>query len=414
MALPWLFFIAGILFSFHYSNAMNGAPGETGKAAMALLKFGYIGNPYVIPTGPTAHVSPVLVGLIALVYQLFGPNSAASDVVLGCVASALYALSVGETLKIVALCRLSKAAGWITLGLLIAVPFFLFQSTIYYRQWDQPFAAYILVMGWRIFEQSQRSATPYRYEAEMGVLTGLAVLISPTTVPAAAITLAGVIWTRRRVANVKISILICAAIIIACVAPWVVRNEIQFRQLIVMRSNFGLEMAVGNAPGALGYSGSGTGGDLHPHDSVAAAKEVARIGEAAYMREMSRRAAGWIAADPARFLTLTLQRMRLTFFPDRQLVGWQPLFGAEIPWLLIMMFGALRIAAIAAALLCRVKPGMALLYTITPLAPYFITHVNMRYIFPTYFVSIVLIAFVADRLFASRLNFSPSDHLQTV
>lgn len=396
--LPWLFFAAGVALAFRYANLVNGSPGESGLAAITLLRSGVIGNPYLIPTGPTAHVSPPLVWLLAAVYRLFGANSAASDVALGIVASLMYALSIRTTLQICAVSGLGRASVWIACGLFVLLPFLLFQAVVNDRQWDQPFAALLLVQGWLAFERSRHSERPYGCEAALAAITGIGALFSPAIFPPLAASLAGMIWMRRKRGDYRLSLLLSAGIVAACLLPWGIRNQIALGHFILTRSNFGLELATGNAPGALGFSGSGDGAPLHPHNSLPAAQEVARIGEVPYMQEMRRQAVAWIAADPLRFVRLTLARIRLSFLPVREMVGWQPALGEELPWVLLVAFGVVRIAALAAAFVLRVRPVLGVLYTVLPLAPYFVTHVNLRYLLPTFFPSVVLIAFVADRV----------------
>ncbi|HEX4260404.1 MAG TPA: hypothetical protein VHY76_04840 [Acetobacteraceae bacterium] len=158
----------------------------------------------------------------------------------------------------------------------------------------------------------------------------------------------------------------------ACLLPWAVRNKVELGTFILTRSNFGLELATGNAPGATGVSGSGSGRSLHPHDSIAAAAHVQSVGEVASMQRMTEQAEAWIIADPARFLRLAAARVRLAFFPSKAIVGWVPGMGMEWPWVLCMVFGALRVAALIGAVLFRIRPVSIALYTFLPLAPYFI------------------------------------------
>ena len=58
-----------------WHSVVNQAPGETGLSALALLHTGAIADPYLIPTGPTAHTAPGTVGLIAAVFAIFDGNT---------------------------------------------------------------------------------------------------------------------------------------------------------------------------------------------------------------------------------------------------------------------------------------------------------------------------------------------------
>ena len=92
-----------------YYAKTNASPGESGLAAINLLKTGIIGNPYPFPTGPTAHVSPVLVMYLAGVFAAFGPNSASARIVLSILAATCYAVSSFLTLRI---CAKHKRVLW--------------------------------------------------------------------------------------------------------------------------------------------------------------------------------------------------------------------------------------------------------------------------------------------------------------
>jgi hypothetical protein len=266
------------------------------------------------------------------------------------------------------------------------------------RQWDQPFAAFFLVQGWLLFERSGTSAKPYRYETGMAFLAGLGGLLSPAIFPTLAALLAAMFWQRRKRGNYRISLILSVGIVAACLLPWGVRNQLVLGQFILFRSNFALELATGNAPGALGYSGSGSGTMLHPHDSAEAARQAARLGEVSYMRGLQRQSLDWIAADPKRFLRLSVERVKLSFFPLRPMIPWYPALGVDLPWILLTAFGVLRVVSLLCAIFVGAKPGLGYLCNLLPMFPYFVTHVNVRYCSTAYFTSVVMIGLVAGRI----------------
>ena len=385
-----------------YGAELNRSPNETGQAAMTLLDQGFIGNPYLLPTGPSAHVSPTLIGILALVYAAFGENTPAARLALGVLAAGLYALSVAVALRLCEACRPGPGARRIAMALFVLVPFFLFWSVVYNRQWDQPFSALILVLGWLVYERARTDPRPYRAEAKLAALAGIGALFSPALLAPLLLGVAGTIWRRRAVQAPWRAALLAACIVAACLLPWGVRNQMVLGEFILARSNGALELATGNAPDANGVSGSSAiGKTLHPHDSPAAAAEVARVGELAYMRDMHALVVGWWQAEPRRLLALSLRRVVLTFLPARRLVPWHPLVPtllpwALLPWAVLLLFGALRLAALGAALVLRQRPLEGAVFTVLPLAPYFVTHVNIRYLYLVYFTSVVLIAVVLD------------------
>jgi hypothetical protein len=63
--------------------------GEIRRVAMSLLRTGQFADPYMIPTGPTAHPTPLSPALLALIYHAFGMTATA-----GCVCARWWELAV--------------------------------------------------------------------------------------------------------------------------------------------------------------------------------------------------------------------------------------------------------------------------------------------------------------------------------
>ena len=380
-----------------YFRGVNPAPGETGLAALTLLHEGFIGDPYSLPTGPTAHVSPILAAYLAGMYEVFGGNTGPARAALGMVAAAAFALSARAAVGICSLPGRPAGARWVAAALLSVMSgMLLFDAVVTLRQWDQPFAALVLILGWQVLEHTRRGLVSLYCGAGLaGLLAGTGCLLSPAIFPGLLASLALLAWTGGGARGVKAALL-GAAIAAAIVLPWGVRNEVVLGRFIITRSNFPLEMAIGNAPGADGTSDSGIGRALHPHQSPAASAEMARIGELAYMAELGAKVHVWIAAEPARFAWLILTRMRLCFVPTRPMVGWYPWIGTRLPWAATDAFGAATLLALAivSALQWRRPAGLllpAVFFAVLPLAPYFLTHVNLRYLYVTRPADAVLI-----------------------
>lgn len=370
-------------------TAVNAGAGETGLAAASLVRDGVIGNPYAVPTGPTAHVSPVHVGLLAVVYALFGVNSPAARAVLSLICLVTY---LGCTAGVLWFCqtqRLGRMAQAVALFLTCLLPFQLFTGVISLRQWDQPFAAATLVASLLAsFDPAVRDRPAYWLEARMAGLTGIAALVSPSAVPTLIYTSLYLLWVRRHLRPVRAGLL-WLVIVGVCVIPWGLRNQAELGHFVLTRSNFPLELAVGNHDGATGRSSTDV--KVHPHDSVAAAHRVAEVGEVAYMTELKAQVIEWIRAHPADFVRLTVTRIRLLIAPDGSIVGWDPLFGAAGVAGLTLAFAIVRLLAAALVLAFGQHRLLWLAHCVLPLAPYAVTHVSMRYEYSVLFTSICLI-----------------------
>lgn len=137
--------LVGTVLSFSHTG-LNVGLGETGRAAISLLHHGLLGDPYLLPTGPTAHVSPAHAAYLAAVFWLFGENTPAARAApsLVCVGlwpgSAYLGIRIGERLRLEAI-GIGVIVFWTCLW-----PFFLPDAVIQYRQWDQPFAAFLLAL----------------------------------------------------------------------------------------------------------------------------------------------------------------------------------------------------------------------------------------------------------------------------
>src|SRR5687768_10259841 len=74
----------------HKYTGVNESPGETGLAALSLLVHSTISNPHNIPTGPTAHVSPLMTLIMAGVFATFDGNTPAARVWLSIISAGAY------------------------------------------------------------------------------------------------------------------------------------------------------------------------------------------------------------------------------------------------------------------------------------------------------------------------------------
>ena len=398
-AIPVLLFIAGCGLAAHFAG-VSWHPKESTKAAAALLRHGYVGNPYLLPTGPTAHVSPVLAYYMAAIYALFGVDSWLANVVLGFVASAAYAFCITLVFRLLVTLRVSRQGLWLGVVLVLGFSFFVYYMVTYCHDWEEPFSSILLIYGWLVLEKF-RATAKQGLIAVMALLTGFGGLLSPVLLPSLFLALLLMLWWSyarqgRALPGVARRGILSALIIAVFLVPWGIRNDILLGKFIITRSNFGLELAVGNQPGAQGPTGIGWTAPIHPSVSLQAARQVQVIGEVRYMARMTKLAKHWILADPARFVRLTLTRIRISFLPEQDMKIWFPVIGSAIGLALLWLFGILKLFAIAGSLILRIRPIEMLLFTLLPLAPYFITHVYLRYEIPSIFPSMVLMVIVAD------------------
>lgn len=149
-----------------------------------------------------------------------------------------------------------------------------------------------------------------RRTAAAGVLLGLAVLVRPISLailPVAA--LAWWIGTRDRRVVLRSTALLVVGVV-ACIAPWTVRNALRMDAFVPISTNTGENLCIGHAPGATGaFAGL---------EACATEETVldGPAGEVAADREKIRVAIDAARADPAREVGLLWERFYFTWVRD--------------------------------------------------------------------------------------------------
>ena len=103
----------------------------------------------------------------------------------------------------------------------------------------------------------------------------------------------------------------------ALIAPWAMRNQAVLGHPILLRSNFGLELAIANYDGALDPVSPRAAG-MARINAVHQTRErfAAAGGEVAYSQRVGADAERWIAAHPLDFVRLSLRHYRQFYVPD--------------------------------------------------------------------------------------------------
>jgi hypothetical protein len=186
-------------------------------------------------------------------------------------------------------------------------------------------------------------------------LVGFLALINPPAALGAygafgVLTLKRVPW--RRWIGVALVMTVGLAIF---VAPWGLRNERVFGRLILSRSNFPLEHALGFHPGAVDAADPAAdfvarGKAIHPYtnDPVSPARaEFARLGEIAYMDKLRAETAAWERAHPIDTVRLAVRHLVEFWLPP----SWSwTMFGRATPMVMpsLVFVWATTLAAFAA------------------------------------------------------------------
>lgn len=370
----WLIFAVSSLIRIVKVLAAPRPPGthlsEMENIARSLALHGTFADPYLLPTGPTAHTAPGYPLLLGLIFLLFGTGVAGetmSRIVSAIVASIQYAL-LPRVSTALGLPRFTGAVA----GLLAALAPYKGYVEGSRDSVDQPYVALALVLlflyTWKAWSSPAETISPLA----RGLWWGLASLFSPILGFVFAAIIGYEFFAMRRHAGLAPLLAAFAAI----QAPWAIRNWMEFHAFVPARSNFGLELRVSNRPESYALMednvSHGVMRRFHPGLNEDEARKVAAQGEIAYTRSEMADARAEIRRDPARFLRLTGERFwRFWLAPSRR-------FKTTAVSAAITLLGLLGLCLLPA------NPGIRLTWLILvtyPLVYYFI-QVDARYTYP--------------------------------
>jgi len=295
--------------------------------------------------------------------------------------------------------RLHAGSGWIAAYSMAILPINLEIEA--FGGWEQPYAALALLILLMLFcRLSDEAWGSRRTIIFLGLVIGTVALLSPQIVPAAMLMVLVEFSTRpglrQRIAAGGIMIAVAAGTVIT---PWVVRNWYALGGFVPVRSNFGLELQMGNNPFANGTTVGTTLEDrqnlfyrYHPFSNWRERDRLVEMGELAYMRDNQRQALQWIREHPTRTAWLTGRRFSLYWFPAPSL--WGTYSRAAV-------FKSLTVCSLTiSAMVClcwlwytgHVRTWLIVAAMFGPSTPYMITHVDIRYRYPIVALSAVLAA----------------------
>ncbi len=304
------FAIRAILLAVWVSNHQDfyRLGGEIGRVALTLCRTGQFADPYMIPTGPTAHPTPLSPALLALICHFLGITEAAGYV------CAMVGIASYSTLSALMpwLARelgMGARAGILTGVFCAIIPMQGLGEAIGLGAVAHASLAFALLVV--AFLRRWRAA---RASAVASMMLGLACGAAFHVLPPLLLVVLGYLifelgWKRSR-RQVLLAACVAAGAILACI-PWTWRNYAALHGLFFIRSNFGLELRIANHPGAdadIEVTLARQGTLRHPSENLDEARLVRDLGEAEYNRRARDEALEWIRTHPADFLRLTWMR----------------------------------------------------------------------------------------------------------
>ena len=384
------------------------AGGEVVRVARSLADHGTFANPFQsMNTGVTAHVAPVYPFIYAVFLKVFGTGYPSLLILWG-VNIAFLALQMAAMPWIT-----SRLGLGITPGLIAATLGSISLHTTVDASWECFLAGLMVLIACVLTWRTENWSATLR-AVLLGIAWGIFVLTSPLMVLLLVAWPIIVIASRPR-SEWRVLSLRAAAMLTATaltIAPWIVRNYVQFGAFIFVRDNLGLELSVGNNPCAgitlKETEHSGCLYTYHPNSNPNVAKIVADSGELTFERARLRQALSWIGSNRAAFLKLSVQRFREFWFPS-MFRRWEDF----IVWPITL----LSVAGIFT--LWRKNPLFARLILATWIlfpAIYYFVPAETRYTYPIYWTTLLsagcALAELVTRRFTTRsipAN-SPAEH----
>ena len=285
---------------------------ETGAVAFSLFQTGEFADPYLIPTGPTAHMPPLQVGLFALLYKVVG-YSYLGGLIRWLLVMAAHATIFALLPWFAGKMGMSREMG--TLGGLLGalIPHWPYEL--------ESFSALALVLllvaflnRWREGGESEaaeeKEGSAIWGSLILGLFAGVSFHVQPALLPVVLGCLAFELWWGTNHSRKGWTSLVVLGMMLACI-PGGWRNYRVLGEAYFVRSNLGLELYVGNHEGAHGdiEISDARASFQHPRTDLAEAEKVQAMGEAEYMQQKKGEALAWITSNPGRFLKLTAARV---------------------------------------------------------------------------------------------------------
>jgi len=398
---------------------------EMERVAACLADQGTLGNAFSDDSGPTAHSTPLYPAFLAAIYRVFGAHTQTGRLAQEIAGILLSSLGITLLPVLARRANLERGSGWAAALLLAVLPLNLWVETS--GAWEQPAAALVLVaILFTVLSLHDRQWQSKPLVVLLGVLTGAAALLSPALLPAVAFLLAAEFLPRG---VPRIQLLRAAPLfLIPCVllvGPWIVRNRVVMGGWVALRSDFGMQLWLGNHPGSNGKSFDLSWDNRdsfiyrnNPYLSRTELLELKEVGELEYMRAKQRQGVAWISENPTEFASLCLQRFRLFWFPPTDLWdGTAPRMNVlKAIWYSLFtlgMFGEM-------VFLCLTRHATRWLWPAVLLGPtlaYMVTHVDARYRYPVFALSALLCCDLANRAlrhFQSRISQRRDKSNQTI
>ncbi len=364
---------------------------ELGRVARAIAAGQGFSSPLrMVDSGPTVWFTPIYPYIVAGIFKVWGIYSDLSHMiiqVLNYIFSALTIIPIYCAARRTFGEAVAVGASWFWVFLPTSLIFPLTWI------WDTSMAALFLALIFWATLAMQEAHTTWPW-AGYGALWAIGALVNPAVLSLFPFLVGWVIWESRRDGAPWIKFSSAMILVFAIsLTPWTVRNYRVFGKFIVLRSNFGLELWLGNNP-SVPDSWSPW---LHPNDNLPEAQKYKSMGEIAYMAEKQKEAFAFMRTHPVDTLRFTFHR----FVNNWLAISDSPLDSWAYSPLYLKLFVILNVLLALFSLvgtLFAYRTGSAeafpyaMVLLVFPLV-FYVTHASLRYRFPMDPIMMVLSAY---------------------
>lgn len=301
LAVRLLVLIIGHTYRFKTEDNNFGFGWETGRIAASIASGHGFGNPFHGLTGPSAWVAPLYPYLLAIIFKILGIYSRHAAFVVLAINSLISALTIFPIYHVTRRIfsnNIALVSAW-TWALL---PYIWYWAVRW--PWETSLSALLLSVVLLLALKLIEEPSPSRWIC-YGLVWGVLALTNPSLCSLLPFYSAYIVWRlRKNKLRVVGDALLSALMFVAVISPWTVRNYRVFHHLFFIRSNFGVELSLGNSAGANGmwmfYK--------HPTVDPREFSEYVKLGEYEYARQKQALAFQYIGEDPIRFVRLSFLR----------------------------------------------------------------------------------------------------------
>lgn len=293
---------------------------EAGRIARAIALGQGFSNPFHGVTGPTAWLAPIYPYIAGGVFKVFGIYTAKSAFVLLALNALLSALTCIPIFFIARRVFGTRVAWWSSWAWALVTP--LTYWSVYWV-WETSLSTLLLACI-VLLTLSLADSPRLRTWLLFGLLWGVAALTNPSLLSLLPLFGIWACWRSHAASRPWLLPAIASALLfLAVISPWIVRNYRVFHRIIPVRDNFGVELRLGNGPGAQGTWMEW----LHPTQNEIELEKYRNLGELNYVQRRGEEAVSFIRNNPGTFARLCAKRFLYFWAGTPRSVNWKS--GAE-------------------------------------------------------------------------------------